>query len=45
MGALIKIIKVTAEYPSACWEDESGPVRNPEWGCSLSRNAPQLAVG
>ena len=40
-----RFIKVTAEYPSACWGDESGPARNPEWGGSLSRNAPQLAVG
>ena len=38
-------IKVSAEYPPACWGDESGPVRNPVWGGSLPRNAPQLAVG
>jgi len=38
-------IKITAEYPSACWGDESGLVRIPEWGGSFSRNAPQLAVG
>ena len=37
--------KISAEYPSACWGDESGLVRNLEWGGSLSRNAPQLAVG
>jgi hypothetical protein len=38
-------MKVSAEYPSACWRDESGAVRNLVWGGSLSPNAPQLAVG
>ena len=38
-------IKVSAEYPPACWRDESGLVRNLVRGGSPSRNAPQLAVG
>ena len=38
-------IKLSAEYPPACWGDESGLVRNLGWGGSPSRNAPQLAVG
>ena len=42
---MYSLIKVSAEYPSACWRDESGLVRNLGWGGSPSRNAPQLAVG
>jgi len=41
-------IKVSAEYPflpGKDWWDESGLVRNLEWGGSPSRNAPQLTVG
>ena len=36
---------LSAGYPPACWGEESGPVRNIVRGVSLSRNAPQLAVG
>ena len=37
-------IKTSTGYPPACWGEESGLVRTLGWG-SLSRNAPQLAVG
>ena len=37
---VVMFIKKPTEYPSACWRDESGPVRI--WG---ALDAPQLAGG